>query len=383
MSKYTGHIQSILPGTGGYGTGTNSLRLNTFDVGAGWREYGQTTNTNYWSVVDPTSSGAHPNTLVGPVVYQYKAAQGPSIVSFSPVGNTGSNSPFMLYSRAISGQTAGQMGTYGRAVAWYLGNTGATVVTNEFKSLPKIEDVIFAFDADQAMSVPPATGSVTQVALISKDISQYGNSIQQTTFGATRVRYRGFGQSVQQPLPWHIDWSHLASANAQFYTPTSGPLFSSDKMTINIWLKITADNNFYEIFTYSGEATSLAQIQVLHDGGTNQIQIAYQNMDTGVVNTLNVSYTSGSWVNLTIVRNSANITVYQNSVQVASASNFGIGSFGGGGQMFVGDNTAQGVGLLFNSVYMWKDDLSIYTAPGTPYNGVEFFYQGSKASFGI
>ena len=386
MSKYAGHIQSVLPGTGGYGTGTNSLRLNTFDVGAGWREYGQTTNTNYWSVVDPTSSGAYPNTLVGPVVYQYKAAQGPSIISISPTATTGSNSPFMQFTRAISGQTAGQMSNYGRAVAWYLGNTGATLVTNEFKSLPKIEDVIFDFDVDQAMSVPPATGNVNFVANVCRDISQYANTLQQTLggLGGGNARYKGFGTGLTyEYLPWHIDWNASAFASSEFTTVNLGPVFSTNKMTISIWAANTVSpGESYTIFQYIEAGINITVSYVYDPGPPPLNPVIYIGYNSGTGGGTIEYQVDTSWHNITIVRNSNNITVYEDGQNRASASNFGTDNFVGGGTMVIGDSLVQGYGLSLNSVYMWKDDLSAYTVPGTPYNGVDFFYQGSKASFG-
>jgi hypothetical protein len=384
MSKYSGHIQSVLPGTGGYGTGTNSLRINKFDFGVGWRDYGQTTNTNYWSVVDPTSSGAYPNTLVGPVVYQYKAAQGPSIISFSSAGNTGSNSPFMLFTRAISGQTAGQMPDYRKATDWYLGNTGTALVTNEFKSLPKIEDVIFAFDVDQVMSVPPATGNINFVADVSRDISQYANTLQQTLGGGGgNARYQGFGQSPQEALPWHIDWNASAFSSSEFTTVNLGPVFSSNKMTISIWAANTVSpGESYTIFQYIESGINIT-VSYIYDPGPPPlnpvIHIGYNSGSGGGTIEYEVDT---SWHNITITRNSNNITIYEDGLNLASASNFGTDNFVGGGTMVIGDSLVQGYGLSLNSVYMWKDDLSSYTVPGTPYNGVDFFYQGSKASFG-
>lgn len=378
MSKYAGHIHSMFPGTGGWSAGLNSgsLRINKFDWGVGWQEYGPTGDTKFWALIDPPYSGLTAFGLglsgqtAGIVVYEYKAANGPSIHSFDPqAGSTA----FLNYTKSRGGITAGA--TAAQALNWYVGNTGAAVVTNIFKSIPFPKNLVYAWDVDQGLSVIPDPANVVVPSVTTYDMTQKTWPVTMT-YSIKEPALNGALRSV--PQPWNISW--LLGSDADFSSAPSTALVSAEAFSVSIWARVYSSAVNYNMF-YLYDASGY-YVSMYYDASGDRIMLDYDL--GGSPNTLRFTigggYTS-KWQNFTIVVSGDEVYTYVDNGGVDSGPANATVSFGPILSMTIGDPSNNQQAWQFNSIYMWDMNIvtEMPTLSGT--SGLTFFYDSSKDGF--
>jgi hypothetical protein len=239
-----GQVHSVLSqGTAGSFSAGPYVRLNTFQFGVGTQGYGP--SPSYYSVVQPVSSGGGNGpgsfgSTAGCVYYAHKAAAGPSMISFT--GGFGVTSTFVDFTNKVwmaPGLTKGITALH-QAIDYYgtLGG-GETVVSNRFKTIPQIDNLILYFDVDQWMCIRPSDLSLTTPRPDGKELSSNYSTFNHIPSPPTNAS--PFLSGYPNPLPWYVEFNSGGTIDLGYFDFNSpGFLVGKKDFTVSYWIKFLA-----------------------------------------------------------------------------------------------------------------------------------------------
>lgn len=344
---------------GGTGAATDniSLRLNNFNFGVGYRGYGETVNTGYYTVIDPPSTGGSGTgelgSTAGCTVYSYKSTEGPSMIVFGP--GTATNVSFPAYTEYLAGVTAS---TVPDAIQWFMTTSvNDAVVSNRFKTVPNIESLVYYFDTNQWMCVPP-NNTDYRIYGSGKDLSQNKLPWAFASVGDP-VGYYGWNATDQTALPWFLDFGTDSSTKGYIDMGAGDFLKNATEFTISMWFATASTNGTTPLFTFT-------------DTSSNSIIINLYQPVAGVAGiSCDINPGGAGAVNLTGELGSVPVT--WRNVVVTNSSTYGYGIYIDG--ILETDTTAVSITLdtvstsylmdtttytpvRFNSILIWNSGFS-------------------------
>ena len=361
MAKAPGHIHSIRSGTAGATGGYPSLIVSTSSIGCGWREYGPTSDSNHFSMIDPPynpgGAVAGFGQTGGCVLYENKASGGPSIRVFQPgIGVTGD---FLNWTRVLNGTTAGYK--LEDAITSYLGSPTMALVSNAFKSLPFIETVTLAIDADQWMSCPPSDTSGMN-KLYNKALSLTKNAAFLTNTGFLDRTGYTFGNP--DPLPWYIPIQSTQSLDSSILTIMNG----FGRFSFSMWVRL--ENQDSDLFNFDDGTYNL---RMAYSATNERINVVGNFGSAWSFSTPNNSATPGNWRNITLCYDGANVSSYINGSDTGGTSTTMSGNFSDFSDFRIGDNGG-GAKFDLNCFYFWTNrDLQTIIQPSGNMALVDFY----------
>jgi hypothetical protein len=323
-----GQVHSVLSqGTAGAWTVPGPyVRLNTFQFGVGTQGYGP--SPSYYSVVQPVSSGGGNGpgsfgSTAGCVYYAHKASAGPSMISFT--GGFGVTSTFVDFTNRVGmapGATKG-ITALNQAINYYATVVGGeTVVSNRFKTIPQISNLILYFDVDQWMCVTPRDTSLLQIGPSGRELSSNYATWTHVPTPPTGIApaLRGYPNS----LPWYLDFYTGGQDTGYIdFNVTGGFLFGAKDFAISYWVKFlsvpsTLAGEIVQFYLYDNSSRSV--YTYITNDGTGQLKLGARvdNFPSGLVANLGtLSVPLNEWVLITLNANSTDsISLWVNDTLV-------------------------------------------------------------------